>query len=132
VHRTPWAIPGCLAPVVDRETYHRVASRRRRGGVYGTWPSRRPCACERYASIIVRIAGALSVLVVAAWFLLFRSVDGGPTAAALTQGFLTVYAIALIVLIWMGVGMARIVRAALRVRREVFGDGATSRENPNP
>jgi hypothetical protein len=72
------------------------------------------------------------VLVVAAWFLLFRSVDGGPTGAALTQGFLTVYAIALIVLIWMGVGMARIVRAALCARREVFGDGATSRENPNP
>jgi type VI protein secretion system component VasK len=83
-------------------------------------------------STIVRIAAALSVLVVAAWFLLFRSIDGGPTAAALTQGFLTLCAIAAIGLIWLSVGTARLVRAARDARRDVFGERSTSGQNPKP
>ena len=45
---------------------------------------------------MVRIAVALSVLVAIVWFFLIRSVGGGPTATMLTQGFLTLYAIAAI------------------------------------
>jgi hypothetical protein len=80
--------------------------------------------------MVVRVASALSVLVVVVWFLLVRSVDGGPTAQTLTLGFVTLYAIAAIVLIWLGVGMTRLVRASLKARREVFG--TASSDGPTP
>lgn len=64
-----------------------------------------------------------------AWFLLVRSVDGGPTAAALTEAFLTLYAIAAIILIWIGFGLIRLLRASLKARREVFGANAKDRPN---
>jgi hypothetical protein len=79
---------------------------------------------------MVRIAVALSVLVAVVWFFLIRSVDGGPTAITLTQGFLTLYALAAIVLVWLGVGFLRIIRASLKARREVFGDSATDNHTP--
>lgn len=79
---------------------------------------------------VVRIALALSVLVAVAWFFLIRSVDGGPTAAALTQGFLTLYALALIALIWLGVGFLRIIRAAVKAGREVFSESAIDSHPP--
>ena len=72
---------------------------------------------------MLRIAGILSVLVMGAWFLLVWSVDRGPTADALTVGFLTLYAIVALVLIWLSVALIRLVRAALKARKEVFGSG---------
>jgi hypothetical protein len=81
---------------------------------------------------MVRIAIALSVLVVVVWFFLVRSVDGGPTAMAVTQGFLTLYAIAAIGLIWLAVGFVRLIRASARAGIEVFGDSATDSEPPTP
>jgi hypothetical protein len=81
---------------------------------------------------MVRVAIALSVLVAVVCFFLIRSVDGGPTAMTLTEGFLTLYAIAAIVLIWLAVGFFRIMRASLKARREVFGDAATDNHTPAP
>jgi hypothetical protein len=81
---------------------------------------------------MIRIAVALSVLVAVVWFFLIRSVDGGPTAVTLTQGFLTLYAIAAIVVIWLVVGFFRLIRASLKARREVFGDSATDNHTPAP
>ena len=63
------------------------------------------------------------MLVVGAWFLLVWSVDRGPTADALTVGFLTLYAIVALVLIWLSVAFVRLVRAALKARKEVFASG---------